>query len=146
MTLISLHCPIINSSRTGCRLMTSLSTMHMKHTNHRISNVFKELSRQLLSEHDAWSNHYNSLRGVLFKLTQTIKDHGRSLTSTSRHNQLTNTILGHSEQTTFLVRTELDHRVHCVWDYYSRKPSLKRLSGRFLKCPSISSSTRTKVV
>ena len=131
MTLISLHCPIINCCRIGRGLMTCLSTMHMKHTNHRICDMLKKLSRQLLSEHNAWSNHHNSLRSLFPKLTQTIEDHRRSLTSTSRHGELTNTVFDHGIKTTLLVRTKLNHRSHRVWDYYSRKPPLMRPSGRF---------------
>jgi hypothetical protein len=45
-----------------------------------------------------------------------------------------------------LVGTELNHVLHCVWNYYSRKPSLVLPSGRFLKCLSTLSSTWTKAV
>ena len=106
----------------GSTVMMCLSTMYMHHRS--IGNVLQELCRQLLCKHDTWSNHYNRLRDAIGKLSDCIKNHGWSLTSTCGHQHLTLAMMLHGTVSTFLVGTK-NHRFRCVPNHYSiKKPPM----------------------
>ena len=89
--------------------------------NCSVSDKLKKLRRELLCQKNTRCNYNNGLGSFRPQLTQSIKDHIQSLTSTRRFNDLTLRILLHLGINAQLVGAELNHRSHCVWNYYSRK-------------------------
>jgi len=109
----------MNLTGFGGALVMSLTAVNVQHSN--VGDKLKVLGRQLLRQEDAGCHHHNGLGGIGLKLTQSISNTHKSLARTSGHNHLPLDILKQSIQSTLLVRSELDHRSHRVWDYYSRK-------------------------
>jgi len=130
LMLVGTARPVMNLRRFGGALVMGFTAVNMQHSN--VGDKLKILGRQLLCQQDAGAAHYNGLGGIRLKLTQSISNTHKSLARTSGHNHLPPGILKQSIQSTLLVRSELDHRSHRVWNYYSRKPPLVRPSGRFL--------------
>jgi len=115
----------MNLRRFGGALVMGFTAVNMQHSN--VGDKLKILGRQLLRQQDAGAAHYNGLGGIRLKLTQSISNTHKSLTRTSGHNHLPLGILKQSIQSALLVRSELDHRSHRVWNYYSKKRSPKEL-------------------
>ena len=108
-----------------------LTRMYMHHRS--IGDVLQEFCRQLLRKHDTWCYYNNRLRDAIGKLSDSISNHGQSLTTSSAHEHLTFAMMLHGVVSTFLVRAK-NHGFHCVWSHYStKKPPMAGVQWTVLK-------------
>jgi len=109
--------PVTDDRRTSAAEVMSLTTMNVHHSN--VSMKFKKLSRQLLGKQNTGSNYNDNTTIASIKIFLRILDHTHGLTTTRRNDDLTLIVCQHGSQCVLLVWSELDHRSHRVWDYYS---------------------------
>ena len=120
---ICLLTPVTNDSRASAAEMMSLTTVNVHNCN--VSVKLKKLGRQLLSKQNTRSNYNNNTTITGIKIFKGVLDHTHGLATTRRDDDLTLVVRKHSGKCFLLMGSELNHRSHRVWDYYSRKRSPK---------------------
>jgi len=114
---VCLLTPITDNGRFGAAEVMSLTTVNMHDCN--VSMKLKKLSRQLLSKQNTGSDYNDNTTITSIKIFLRILDHTHGLTTAGRNDDLTLVKCQHRIQSILLVWSELDHRSHRVWDYYS---------------------------
>jgi len=97
----------------------SFTCVNVHHVS--VGDKLKVFTRQLLRQEDARRHHYDGFGSIRLKLLQGIKDSHVGLTTTRRKHTDAFRMLLKGIQSNLLMRTELNHVLGCVWDYYSRK-------------------------